>query len=80
MIRDKKPVRHKSPIVVDLDGPDGNAFVLLGMASKWARQLSLDWPTIREDAMSKDYDHLLKTLDKHFGKYVIFERSKREDM
>jgi len=77
MIRTKQP--SSSPLIVDLTGPDGNAFVLLGMAKRWAaaglhRDLSLDFKSIRDDAMSGDYEHLLSVLDNHFGDYVIFER------
>lgn len=61
-------------IEVDLNGPDGNAFVLLGMAKSWARDLDLDWDEIKSDAMSGDYEYLLSTLDKHFGDYVDFIR------
>jgi hypothetical protein len=76
MIREKKPKRHNSPIVIDLDGPDGNAFVLLGMAKGWAKQIGFNWDEIRVDATSGDYEHLLKVLDSHFGSFVIFERAK----
>jgi hypothetical protein len=72
MIRDK--VASSSPLIVDLTGPDGNAFALLGMAKKWARILSLDFNSIEDDALSSDYEHLLSVLDNHFGDYVIFER------
>lgn len=72
MIRDKQP--SSSPLIVDLTGSDGNAFVLLSMAKRWARDLQLDFNSIRDDAMSGDYEHLLSVLDNHFGDYVIFER------
>ena len=39
MIREKA-IPHD--IVIDLDGPDGNAFVLLGTAKRFARQLCYD--------------------------------------
>jgi len=61
-------------VVVDLDGPEGNAFVLLGYASNWAKQLGLDNEEIQKDAMSGDYEHLLEVLDKHFGHLVDFVR------
>ena len=32
----------KGRVEIDLTGPDGNAFVLMGHASKWAKQLGLD--------------------------------------
>jgi len=62
-------------IVIDLDGPDGNAFFLLGKANGWAKQMGLDWEPIQKDATSGDYEHLLQVLDKHFGSVVDFERS-----
>lgn len=72
MIREKSSAAR--PLIVDLSGSDGNAFVLLSMAKRWARDLSLDYKSIQDDAMSGDYEHLLSVLDNHFGDYVIFER------
>jgi hypothetical protein len=72
MIR-KKQTRNEIP-VIDLTGPDGNAFVLLGMASKFAKQLNLDSEKILEDMKSGDYENLLQVFDNHFGDYVILER------
>jgi len=72
MIRDK--VVSSSQLIVDLTGPDGNAFVLLGMAKRWARDLQLDYKSIQAEAMAGNYEHLLSVLDNHFGDYVIFER------
>ena len=40
MIRKKQP--SKSKAVIDLTGPDGNAFALLGIARDFARQLKLE--------------------------------------
>jgi hypothetical protein len=72
MIRQKSSAAR--PLIVDLTGPDGNAFVLLSMAKRWARDLSLDYKSIQADAMAGDYEHLLSVMDKHFGEHVIFER------
>ena len=72
MIRAKK--ESNEPIIIDLTGPDGNAFVLLGMASKFAKQLDLDSEKILEDMKSGDYENLLQVFDEHFGDYVILER------
>ncbi len=61
------------PIEIDLSGPDGNAFVLLGIAQKLARQLDYSKKEI-EDLMTEmtgsDYEYLLQTFDEHFGNYV----------
>jgi hypothetical protein len=71
MIRTKKP---KSEIVIDLAGPDGNAFVLMGMVSGFARQLGKDGKAIVEEMKMGDYEHLLSVFDREFGAFVILER------
>ena len=71
MIRTKKP---KPEIIIDLTGPDGNAFVLMSMAVNFARQLGKDGKAIREEMMAGDYEHLLSVFDREFGHFVILER------
>ena len=71
MIRKKQPRRE---IIIDLTGPDGNAFVLIGKAMDLARQLGLDGNSIKEEMMSGDYENLLQVFDKNFGHFVILER------
>lgn len=70
MIRKKQ--QRNGPLVIDLTGPDGNAFVLMGIASRLAKQLDIESPTA--EMMSGDYEHLLEVFDKNFGDYVILER------
>jgi len=74
MIRNKKP--HKGPIVIDLTGPDGNAYALMGYAKKFATQLG--WKdkgaALINEMMEDDYEHLLEVFDNAFGDFVILER------
>ena len=72
MIRKKQ--KNYGPIVIDLTGPDGNAFVLLGKAKGFAKQLELDSDKIIYEMTQSDYEHLIKTFDKYFGEFVILER------
>ena len=72
MIRKKQ--ENYGPYVIDLTGPQGNAFVLLGYAKQFARQLKLDGNKIVTEMQEDDYEHLVKTFDKYFGKFVILER------
>ena len=72
MIRNKIP--NDGPIVIDLTGPDGNAFALLGYATKFAKQLNFDEDKIINKMMEGDYENLLKVFDRYFGDYVILER------
>ena len=71
MIREKQP---SSEIIIDLTGPDGNAFVLMGIASRLASQLGLSKDKIIGEMMAGDYEHLVQVFDKHFGEFVILER------
>ena len=71
MIREKQPVEE---IVIDLTGPDGNAYSLLATAKRFAQQLDLNDTAIIKDMMSKDYEHLVQVFDNHFGHFVILER------
>jgi len=72
MIRDKQT--QTSPVVIDLTGPDGNAFALMGYAKRFAKQLNLDSNKIIKDMMSGDYENLIQVFDDNFGDFVILER------
>jgi hypothetical protein len=71
MIRKKQP---QTEIVIDLTGPDGNAFVLMGYARRLARQIGIDPKPIIEEMMSGNYENLLEVFDRNFGDFVILER------
>lgn len=71
MIRDKTT---KSEIIIDLTGPDGNAYVLMGKAKGLAKQLNLDPTKVINEMTSGDYENLIQVFDKYFGDYIILER------
>jgi len=73
MIKSKNEMPDRG-IEIDLTGPDGNAFVLMGYASRLAKQLGLDSASIINDMKSDDYDHLLEVFEKHFGEFVTLYR------
>lgn len=70
MIRAKE---DRTP-VIDLTGPEGNAFVLMAYAQKWGRQLGFDTEEIIAEMQSGDYENLVTVFDRFFGDYVILER------
>tara|TARA_Y100001972_G_C7603127_1_gene302239 strand:- start:481 stop:699 length:219 start_codon:yes stop_codon:yes gene_type:complete len=72
MIREKR--QRPKQIIIDLTGPDGNAFALMGYARQFARQLGLDSNKIIKEMTSGDYENLLEVFDKNFGSFVILER------
>lgn len=66
-----------SKIEIDLKGPEGNAFVLLGLVGNLGKQLGFDEFRIRciQDEMKlSNYEMLIQTFDKWFGDYVILYR------
>jgi len=64
---DRKPV-------IDLNGPDGNAFYLLGMARKLSKQIGLDWNEVNDVMTEGTYEELITAFDIYFGDYVDLER------
>jgi hypothetical protein len=61
-------------IEIDLTGPNGNAFYLIGAANNLARQLGLDSKAIQAEMMKGDYENLVNVFDKHFGHFVTLYR------
>lgn len=72
MTIEKKPIQRR--ITVDLTGPEGNAYCLMGYASQWAKQQGKDAKAIVNEMMSGDYEHLLEVIDREFGDIVTFYR------
>ena len=61
-------------IEIDLTGPNGNAFYLIGAANNLAKQLGLDGKVIQAEMMKGDYENLVNVFDKHFGHFVTLYR------
>ena len=70
----KKKFKESKQLEIDLTGPDGNAFVLLGYANRLAKELGLDGKKIQSDMTSGDYENLVNVFDKNFGEFVTLYR------
>ena len=69
---DRKPV-------INLDGPDGNAFALMAYAKRFAKDMGyVSDEAILNLMMDGDYTNLVRTFDKYFGEYVILETTNEE--
>lgn len=73
MIKSQKELKSRG-IEIDLSGPQGNAFFLLGTAQRYAKQLELDWDEVQKEMTAGDYDHLVETFDNYFGSFVTLYR------
>jgi hypothetical protein len=70
MIKTKK----NKGIEIDLTGPQGNVFFLIGTAKNLAKQLGLDSAVIQKEMMSGDYENAVNVFDRHFGSFVTLYR------
>ena len=70
MIKTKK----NKGIEIDLTGPQGNVFFLIGTARNLAKQLGLDSAVIQKEMMSGDYENAVNVFDKNFGEFVTLYR------
>ncbi len=69
-----KANKKEKKLEIDLTGPDGNAFVLMGIAKNLAKQLGLDGEMIAKEMMLGDYEDLLQTMEDYFGDIIIMYR------
>jgi hypothetical protein len=61
-------------MVIDLNGPEGSAFFLLGMVAPLSKELGLDYNHIIDEMISSDYENLLNVFENNFSKFVHFIR------
>ena len=65
----KKKV-NSGKIEIDLTGPQGNAFYILGVAQNLCKQVGIDSKPILDEMMSGDYENLIEVFDKKFCSVV----------
>lgn len=76
MIKSRDELGYRK-IEIDLNGPEGNAFNLVGLARSLGKQLKMTDFRIRciqDEMMLSDYEMLIQTFDKWFGDHVILYR------
>ena len=73
MIIDKSKNIDKR-IEIDLTGPQGNAFAILGCARDLAKATGKNFENIKKRMKSGDYENLIKVFEEEFGDYVIMYR------
>ncbi len=66
--------KENKGIEIDLTGPQGNAFFLLGTAVNLARQLGLNSEEVCGKMKEGNYEHLVETFDNYFGDFVTLYR------
>jgi hypothetical protein len=72
MITNKRP--KKTKIEIDLMGPKGNAFALLGIAKDLCHKTGIEWEPVKNEMTSGNYENLINVLDRHFGSIIVMYR------
>lgn len=67
---DEKSTKYE----IDLTGPEGNAFALLGKAKGLCRDFGLDYEKVSSEMKAGDYDNLVEVFDHYFGSFVTLYR------
>jgi len=60
---------------INLSGPGGNPFALLGVADKYCRMLGMDADKVLDEMRSSDYENLIQVFDSYFGHHVDLIRN-----
>jgi len=69
-----KSEKKEKRLEIDLNGSQGNAFYLLGVANGLSKQTGKDFNAIQKRMTSGTYDNLLKVFEEEFGDYVVMYR------
>ena len=70
-------------VEINLNGPDGNAFALMGKAKYLGNKLDLskdEINTIVKEMMSGDYDNLVEVFKTNFGQLVRLVKIENGDV
>lgn len=76
MIKSLSKRPNSGKVEIDLTGPQGNAYVLLGIAADIHSQLELDVSSddVQAEMTSGDYENLINVMEKYYGDYIIMYR------
>lgn len=64
---------------IDLTGPNGNAFYLLGLAKRFCKQLDRECDPVLNEMRSLNYDNLVAVFEREFGEFVVLRRKLGRD-
>ena len=70
----RKLSEKPNKLILDLSGPDGNAFYLMGVAHHCATQLGWDRHKIKwllKEMRTHDYAYLVELLESFFGDLLV---------
>jgi hypothetical protein len=64
--------------IIDLSGPDGNAYCLMAICTNFAKQMEFPKEKIDgiiNDMKSRDYEHLKQVMLDNFGDFIEFQET-----
>jgi hypothetical protein len=61
-------------IEIDLTGPQGNVYYILGVAKTLCKGLGINFSEVKQKMCSSDYENAIDVFDGYFGDFVILYR------
>jgi hypothetical protein len=65
-----KSIEEKQTIEIDLTGPDGNVFNLIGIGGRLCKQLGINSEVFTRRMMSGNYENAVNVFEEYFGDFV----------
>jgi len=69
-----KQKQQTNGIEIDLTGPQGNAYFLLGTTKRLCKEFDVPFKPLMDKMTSGDYENLIKVFDDKFGSFVTLYR------
>ena len=70
-----KSIEEKqNKLEIDLTGPDGNVFSLIGIGGRLCKQLGLNSEMFYRQMTSGDYENAVNVFEEYFGNFVTLYR------
>lgn len=73
-----KEILDKEKVIIDLGGPEGNVFSLIGMASVLLKKLGKNPDFVVQNMKEKDYNHALSIFEQNLGHVTKFINDPRK--
>ena len=65
-----KSIEEKQTIEIDLTGPDGNVFNLIGIGGRLCKQLGINSEVFTRRMMSGNYENAVNVFEEYFGDFI----------
>ena len=75
---DEEDVKYPTGIIIDLGGPEGNVFYIMGLCNKLFREMKIEseWPKFYKECQKSYYKDVLTLARRWFG-FIYLNENKQ---